>query len=38
MQYYEKSLKMQQHEWKIINFLEGQDKQDRADLILPGYR
>ena len=23
MQYYEKSLKMQQHEWKIINFFEG---------------
>jgi len=37
MQYYEKSLKMQQHEWIIINFLEGRDKQDRADLILPGY-
>ena len=36
MQYYEKSLKMQQHEWIIINFLEGRDKQDRADLILPG--
>ena len=36
-EYYEKSLKMQQHEWKIINFLEGRDKQDRAVLILPGY-
>lgn len=33
MQYYEKCLKMQQHEWKVINFLEGRDKPAWADLI-----
>ena len=31
MQYYEKSLKMQQHEWKIIIFL--RDETNRTELI-----